>query len=45
MDYSLTALKKHKEWAGKIEIALRAKVDNAEDLSVAYTPGVAHAVK
>ncbi len=35
------ALQQHKEWAGKLEITARAKVANSEDLSVAYTPGVA----
>ena len=41
MDYAQVALEKHKEWKGKIEISLRAKVDSAEALSIAYTPGVA----
>ena len=41
MDYSKIALEKHKEWAGKIETKLRAGVGTAEELSVAYTPGVA----
>ena len=41
MDYAKESLMKHYEWKGKIEISLRAKVDNAEDLSLAYTPGVA----
>ena len=35
------ALAKHYEWRGKIETALRAPLDNKEDLSYAYTPGVA----
>lgn len=35
------ALQKHKQWQGKLEIALRAEVNTKEDLSVAYTPGVA----
>lgn len=35
------AMKKHYEWAGKIEVTARAKVDTREKLSVAYTPGVA----
>lgn len=35
------ALKKHYEWRGKIEINARSKVRNSEDLSLAYTPGVA----
>lgn len=37
------ALKKHYEWQGKIEVISRAKVDNREDLALAYTPGVADA--
>lgn len=41
MDYKKIAMKKHKEWAGKIEVVSRAQVNNADDLSVAYTPGVA----
>ncbi len=35
------ALKKHEEWQGKLEISLRAELNNKDDLSVAYTPGVA----
>ena len=35
------ALQKHRQWQGKLEIALRAEVNTKEDLSVAYTPGVA----
>ena len=35
------ALKKHYEWRGKIEIGLIAPLDNKDDLSMAYTPGVA----
>lgn len=35
------AMKKHYEWAGKIEVTARAKVDTREKLSIAYTPGVA----
>ncbi|MBQ8648461.1 MAG: NADP-dependent malic enzyme [Clostridia bacterium] len=41
MDIKEKALKKHYEWAGKIEVKSRVKVETAEDLSVAYTPGVA----
>ena len=41
MDYSKEALKKHAEWQGKIEVISRVKVENKDDLSVAYTPGVA----
>ena len=35
------ALKQHESWRGKIEVVSRAKVTNREELSVAYTPGVA----
>jgi len=35
------AMKKHYEWAGKIEVTARSKVDTREKLSLAYTPGVA----
>jgi len=35
------ALKKHAEWQGKIEVITRCPVKNKEDLSLAYTPGVA----
>jgi len=35
------ALQQHYHWAGKVEITSRAKVENAADLAVAYTPGVA----
>ena len=35
------ALKKHRQWQGKIEVVTRAPLENKEDLAVAYTPGVA----
>ena len=41
MDYKKIAMEKHAEWAGKIEVVSRAKVENVDDLSIAYTPGVA----
>ena len=41
MDYRAESLKKHGEWKGKIEIAARVPVDSRENLSLAYTPGVA----
>ena len=41
MDYSSRSLKLHEELRGKIEISLRTRVDSAEALSLAYTPGVA----
>ena len=41
MDIRQKSLKKHYEWNGKIEVISRAKIDTREDLSLAYTPGVA----
>lgn len=41
MDYAKESLRLHYEWKGKIEVIARAKVDNKEALSLAYTPGVA----
>ncbi len=41
MDIKERALKAHEEWKGKIEVIARCKVENADDLTVAYTPGVA----
>ena len=41
MDYQKESLRLHYEWKGKIEVTARAKVDNKEKLSLAYTPGVA----
>lgn len=35
------ALEKHKEWQGKLRVELNAPLDSKEDLSIAYTPGVA----
>ncbi len=35
------SLKKHYEWAGKLEVVSRTPVKNREQLSLAYTPGVA----
>jgi len=35
------SLKKHYEWQGKIEVVSRVSVENREDLSLCYTPGVA----
>ena len=35
------SLKKHYEWRGKIEVVSRAPINSREDLSLAYTPGVA----
>lgn len=41
MDYRKESLRLHKEWKGKLEVTARAKVDNKDALSLAYTPGVA----
>ena len=41
MDIRQEALKKHYEWKGKLEVTARAHVTNSEELSLAYTPGVA----
>lgn len=41
MDYAEESLKKHREWQGKLEITSRVSVKDSEDLSLAYTPGVA----
>ena len=41
MNYAETSLKKHYEWRGKIEVNARVEVKTREDLSLAYTPGVA----
>ena len=41
MDYAKESLRLHYEWKGKIEVIARAKVDNKDALSLAYTPGVA----
>ena len=41
MDYAAESLRLHREWKGKIEVTSRVPVKNSEDLSLAYTPGVA----
>lgn len=41
MDYATESLKKHNEWKGKIEVISTVPVKTSEDLSLAYTPGVA----
>ena len=41
MDIKQESLKKHYEWNGKIEIKARVEINNKDDLSLAYTPGVA----
>lgn len=41
MDIKQKALEAHEQWQGKIEVVSRAEIKSREDLSVAYTPGVA----
>ena len=41
MDIKAESLKKHYEWNGKIEVIARCPVETREDMSLAYTPGVA----
>lgn len=41
MDYAKESLKKHAEWKGKIEVISTVPVKSSQDLSLAYTPGVA----
>ncbi len=41
MDIKEKALQKHYDWQGKIEVVSRAPIETREDLSLAYTPGVA----
>ena len=41
MDYAKESLRLHKEWQGKIEVISRVPVASKDDLSLAYTPGVA----
>ena len=41
MDYAKESLKKHAEWGGKIEVISTVPCKSKEDLSLAYTPGVA----
>ena len=41
MDVKELAMLKHEEWQGKIEVVARCELKGREDLSVAYTPGVA----
>ena len=43
MNISERSLKKHEEWQGKIEVVTRCPIETREDLSLAYTPGVAAA--
>ena len=41
MDYAKESLKKHEQWGGKIEVICTVPCKTKEDLSLAYTPGVA----
>ncbi len=41
MDYAKESLKLHEQWNGKIEVITRAPLETRDDLSLAYTPGVA----
>lgn len=41
MDYRKESLRLHGEWHGKLEVTARAKVNDKDSLSLAYTPGVA----
>lgn len=41
MNYAEESLKKHEQWKGKIEVISKVPVASKEDLSLAYTPGVA----
>lgn len=41
MDYAKESLRLHGEWKGKIEVVSKVKVETKDDLSLAYTPGVA----
>ena len=43
MNYAEESLKKHYEWKGKLETVPKMKIETKEDLSLAYTPGVAQA--
>ena len=41
MDYGSEAIKRHRETRGKVSIAAKMRVETMDDLSIAYTPGVA----
>ena len=41
MDYAKESLRLHGEWKGKIEVVATVPVKTKDDLSLAYTPGVA----
>ena len=41
MDYAKEALRLHRQWAGKIDYVPKMEIKTKDDLSLAYTPGVA----
>ena len=41
MDYAKESLRLHEQWGGKIEVTSKVPVETKDDLSLAYTPGVA----
>ena len=41
MDYAKESLRLHEQWGGKIEVNTRVPVSTKDDLSLAYTPGMA----
>ncbi len=41
MDYAKESLRLHEQWKGKIEVVATVRTDTKDDLSLAYTPGVA----
>lgn len=41
MDYKKKAVEMHEKWQGKIEVIPRCEINDRDDLSIAYTPGVA----
>lgn len=41
MDYASESLKLHRQWKGKLSVEPKMKIQSREDLSLAYTPGVA----
>ena len=45
MNYEKLALDKHREWRGKIEVTPTCPLETKDDLSIAYTPGVAEPCK
>ena len=41
MDYAKESLRLHAQWQGKLDIQPKMQITNRDDLSLAYTPGVA----